>query len=175
MAYATGKVNAMVLNLHQTIEQLFKSITQGDVALSGKPLNDIQQLEANIQQVLTSASGTVDPFLLRNQVAAYDESKECDIYQNELESTLAWAVTMQVRSFNLAHVLHIRASINASRRSMDRVSSSDTLPFCCGLFMDEISHGTSFKQVYLTHGVVTNDAAQQIGCKRRLKLGHARQ
>lgn len=100
MAYATGKVNATITHLYQSLDSFLQPLLDPAHALSKLPVTvqlqrDLDKLDFTIKQHMSIVTAEVDPFMLRNQVAAHDESKECDVLQSRAEQLLTWGFAIQ--------------------------------------------------------------------------------
>ncbi|KAI8930336.1 hypothetical protein BC831DRAFT_395289 [Entophlyctis helioformis] len=90
MTYATGKANEALVQLTQHLISTLKPFTLPTHQFSQHAVTAALQTDiARLLQIAESNSPpngpAIDPFLLRNEVAAFDETKLCDNVQKQAE------------------------------------------------------------------------------------------
>ncbi|KAK6099547.1 hypothetical protein MT418_000955 [Batrachochytrium dendrobatidis] len=109
MTYATGKANEALYQLNHNLVDRLQPMTLSTHVLAKHPIT--AALQENILQLLSivkryiplsndvagidSSSVEIDKFLLRNEVAAFDESSHCDLVQKQAQKIVQRQFSVQ--------------------------------------------------------------------------------
>ncbi|KAI9201807.1 uncharacterized protein BJ171DRAFT_195899 [Polychytrium aggregatum] len=105
MIYSIGKLNQGLVGLYDQVQQQLEILSSPTSPLAQHPIT--RELQQDIQRILEIVEkqrppvNEVDPMKLRNQVAAFDESKQGDELQNVANRLVRTSVGVQLAVLSL--------------------------------------------------------------------------
>ncbi|KAL2916414.1 hypothetical protein HK105_204170 [Polyrhizophydium stewartii] len=117
MTYAAGKTNEALVQLNQQLIDNLEPLTVSTHGLAQHPItamlqDDIARMLAIVRKQIPPAGSAIDPFLLRNEVASFDESAQCDKVQSLAERLVQRQLAAQV-VFYLSALLAVHFGVPA--------------------------------------------------------------
>ncbi|KAJ3287707.1 hypothetical protein HK104_008482 [Borealophlyctis nickersoniae] len=110
MTYAVGKLNEGLHGARERIRSYLASLTSATHPLATEPLTRPLQKEAAaaleaLDRQHSPSAREVDPFVLRNEVATFDETRQCDVLQRHAEKLVRNQLGFQLAVYPIGLLL----------------------------------------------------------------------
>ncbi|KAI8909043.1 hypothetical protein EDD86DRAFT_206803 [Gorgonomyces haynaldii] len=100
MAFATGKLSASITHVYEQLDQFLDGVVESNRTQGlGKLSSEMKHLRESLIAFRQQPSAILDPFMLRNQIAVFDESKQADVLQKQSRSLIPFQVGFQTASY----------------------------------------------------------------------------
>ncbi|KAJ3054725.1 hypothetical protein HK097_000971 [Rhizophlyctis rosea] len=101
MTYAVGRLNEGAHNLHELVRTYLANLQSSAHPFSNAPITQSIQKEATtvldiLNKKRAASALEVDPYVLRNEVASFDETKQCDALQRKAEKLVRNQLALQL-------------------------------------------------------------------------------
>lgn len=145
MSYGTGKISTLVSTLELSFTNFLENAIKSDV-LEGLPitkkiLKDLKHVNSLIKDNFHNSKKHIDPYLLRNQISAFDISNLCDEFQSKAEKLVQLELSIQVsHSLTIiANYLHSGINSDTFRYSVGNLNPINLTSLSFKILVDGIS------------------------------------